>query len=83
MPLELIIEIARNDADLWFKLTLIDARFKEYVYTRPGINTFVAIAKTVNIYNGFTYIKIFGELHSIDDEPLGCACRITTAHGQL
>lgn len=45
LPLELIIEIAKTDADLWFKLTLINARFKEYAYTRPGINAFVEIAK--------------------------------------
>lgn len=69
LPLELIIEIASIDAGLWFKLTLIDARFKEYTYTRPGINAFVAIAKSVITYNGFTSIKIFGKLHSINDEP--------------
>lgn len=69
LPLELVIEIASNDADLWFKLTLIDERFKEYAYTRPGINTFVAIAKSIYITRGCSYMKIFGKLHSINDEP--------------
>jgi hypothetical protein len=65
----MVIEITINDADLWFKLSLIDVRFKEYAYTHPGINVFVAIAKEVSVYNEHRYIKLFGKLHSINDEP--------------
>jgi hypothetical protein len=53
----------------WYKLTQIDDEFKNYSKTNAGIKLFINLF-TITLKNDNIYATtLFGELHSINDEP--------------
>lgn len=63
--LEVKVNIALFDENVWIKMVLYDKEFKCYAYKKEGLKQFVDHF-TQKINNKTT---LFGKLHSIDDKP--------------
>jgi hypothetical protein len=69
MLLDTAIYTASLFAESWYGLTLIHREFAEYAYSRAGILKYRELFTKVEIKDGNKYIRIFGKLNSIEDEP--------------
>jgi hypothetical protein len=69
MLLDILIQIASIDENVWYKLMFIYDEFREYAYKRGGIIKYRKLFTIVEIKNGSKCIYIFGKLNSIEDKP--------------
>lgn len=76
--MDLILDVAKiiasYDEDVWYKMTIADEEFAEYTRSDAGIQEFIRLFWKCKIETlGFEEVcntwKIFGLLHSFNDEP--------------
>jgi hypothetical protein len=71
MLLDTAIYTASLFPEAWYGLTLIHREFRDYSKTRAGIIKYRELFTKVEIKISNKYIRIFGKLNSIEDEPVG------------